>query len=69
MARPPNLRSYPSLRLTRSAHAQVMKGRGWKEVEAQEDWDFFYADVGWIHENITYAQVHDKPWSPRPPKP
>jgi tubulin polyglutamylase TTLL9 len=46
-----------------------MKGRGWKEVEAQEDWDFFYADVGWIHENITYAQVHDKPWSPRPPKP
>jgi hypothetical protein len=34
-----------------------MKGRGWKEVEAHEDWDFFYADVGWIHENITYAQV------------
>jgi len=26
-------------------------------VEAQEDWDFFYADVGWIHENITYAQT------------
>lgn len=35
----------------------VMKGRGWKEVEAHEDWDFFYADVGWIHENITYAQT------------
>jgi len=34
----------------------VMKGRGWKEVEVNEDWDFFYADVGWIHENITYAQ-------------
>lgn len=38
-----------------------MKGRGWKEVEAHEDWDFFYADVGWIHENITYAQVHAPP--------
>mmetsp|Transcript_22566 Transcript_22566/g.43057 ORF Transcript_22566/g.43057 Transcript_22566/m.43057 type:complete len:429 (-) Transcript_22566:161-1447(-) len=35
----------------------VMKGRGWKEVESNEDWDFFYADVGWIHENITYAQT------------
>jgi len=30
-----------------------MKGRGWKETDG-DDWDFMYADVGWIHENMTY---------------
>eukprot|EP00854_Cymbomonas_tetramitiformis_P015027 gene15027-17760_t len=24
-------------------------------MDITEDWDFCYADVGWIHENITYA--------------
>mmetsp|Transcript_25931 Transcript_25931/g.72619 ORF Transcript_25931/g.72619 Transcript_25931/m.72619 type:complete len:470 (-) Transcript_25931:161-1570(-) len=32
---------------------RVMKGRGWKETDG-DDWDFMYADVGWIHENMTY---------------
>jgi|TARA_B100001142_G_scaffold259729_1_gene261937 tubulin polyglutamylase TTLL9 len=33
---------------------KVLKARGWKEVD-DDSWDFFYADVGWIHENITYT--------------
>lgn len=31
-----------------------MKARGWRETEG-DDWDFFFADVGWIHDNIPYA--------------
>ena len=30
-----------------------MKARGWKETDG-DDWDFFYGDVAWIHENMTY---------------
>ena len=26
--------------------SQVLKARGWKEVEPDDTWDFFYADVG-----------------------
>ena len=33
---------------------KVLKARGWREVD-DDSWDFFYADVGWIHENVTYA--------------
>jgi len=33
---------------------QALKARGWKETEG-DDWDFFYADTGWIHENMPYA--------------
>lgn len=33
----------------------VMLARGWREVASTEsNWDFFYADVGWIHENLPY---------------
>ena len=38
----------------RGRGAQVMKGKGWIETDG-DDWDIFYADVGWIHENIPYA--------------
>ena len=32
-----------------------MQARGWEEVSVESgDWDFIYADVGWIHEFITY---------------
>lgn len=40
-------------KVTLHLKVQVMKARGWKETEG-DDWDFFYADVGWIHENMTY---------------
>jgi len=37
-----------------SIPSKVMKARGWRETEG-DDWDFFYADVAWIHENMTYS--------------
>jgi hypothetical protein len=36
----------------RPGRPQVMKARGWTQTN-DDDWDFMYADVGWIHENIT----------------
>ena len=33
---------------------KVMLARGWVETDG-DDWDVFYADVGWIHENMPYA--------------
>ena len=33
---------------------KVLRARGWREVE-DDSWDVFYADVGWIHENVPYA--------------
>jgi hypothetical protein len=34
---------------------QVMIARGWTEVPIEGGgWEFAYADVGWIHEHITY---------------
>ena len=35
---------------------KVLCARGWKEVD-DDTWDFFYADVGWIHENVPYASA------------
>ena len=35
---------------------KVLCARGWKEVD-DDSWDFFYADVGWIHENVPYAST------------
>ena len=33
-----------------------MEARGWLQVDVDDgDWDFIYADVGWIHEHITYT--------------
>ena len=49
--------------LTAVGDHQVMKARGWKQ-STEDDWDFMYADVGWIHENITYGNV-STPLRPR----
>eukprot|EP00232_Nephroselmis_pyriformis_P002460 CAMPEP_0182908730 /NCGR_PEP_ID=MMETSP0034_2-20130328/35368_1 /TAXON_ID=156128 /ORGANISM="Nephroselmis pyriformis, Strain CCMP717" /LENGTH=377 /DNA_ID=CAMNT_0025044927 /DNA_START=138 /DNA_END=1268 /DNA_ORIENTATION=+ len=38
-----------------SISERVMKHRGWKETDTELEWDFFYADVGWIHENMRYG--------------
>ena len=35
---------------------KVLCARGWKEVD-DDSWDFFYADVGWIHENVPYVST------------
>ncbi|KAJ3216340.1 putative tubulin polyglutamylase ttll9 [Clydaea vesicula] len=41
---------------------QVMKDRGWKETDSDLDWDFFWADVHWVHETFdhVYLQEHQK---------
>ena len=32
----------------------VLKSRNWQETQV-DDWDIFYADTGWIHENLPYS--------------
>ena len=33
----------------------IMLARGWREVSPTDsNWDFCYADIGWIHENVPY---------------
>ena len=32
----------------------VLKSRQWQETTV-DDWDIFYADTGWIHENLPYS--------------
>ena len=32
----------------------VLKSRQWQETQV-DDWDIFYADTGWIHENLPYS--------------
>ncbi|KAJ3326084.1 putative tubulin polyglutamylase ttll9 [Blyttiomyces sp. JEL0837] len=40
----------------------VMKDRGWKETDGDNDWDFFWADVHWVHETFDhiYLQEHQR---------
>ena len=35
-------------------------------MDADDTWDFFYADVGWIHENVPYASVSTAFLAPAP---
>ena len=39
-----------------------MKDRGWKETDSEQDWDVFWADVHWVHENFdrVYLQEYQK---------
>jgi len=37
----------------------VLKGRGFKETDAELDWDFFWCDKEWIHD--TFDHVHLQP--------
>ncbi|KAI8464205.1 MAG: tubulin tyrosine ligase-like family, member 9 [Monoraphidium minutum] len=39
----------------------VLKGReGWQETESETEWDFFWADKGWIHNELD--KVHLAEW-------
>jgi hypothetical protein len=39
-----------------------MIARGWTEVSIESgEWEFIYADVGWIHEHITYTVRRRQP--------
>ncbi|KAJ3216280.1 putative tubulin polyglutamylase ttll9 [Dinochytrium kinnereticum] len=46
----------------RNTVLDVMKDRGWKETDGELDWDFFWADVHWVHETFDhiYLQEHQR---------
>ncbi|KAI8906783.1 tubulin-tyrosine ligase family-domain-containing protein [Gorgonomyces haynaldii] len=37
----------------------VMRDRGWKETDTEMDWDFFWADVHWVHETFDHVYLHE----------
>ncbi|KAI8853634.1 tubulin-tyrosine ligase family-domain-containing protein [Chytridium lagenaria] len=46
----------------RNTVLDVMKDRSWKETDGELDWDFFWADVHWVHETFDhiYLQEHQR---------
>eukprot|EP00842_Homolaphlyctis_polyrhiza_P003895 jgi/Hompol1/4506/HPOL_003660-RA len=36
-----------------------MRDRGWKETDSDLDWDFFWADVHWVHETFDHVYLHE----------
>nr|KAJ3422312.1 putative tubulin polyglutamylase ttll9 [Polyrhizophydium stewartii] len=36
-----------------------MRDRGWKETDSELDWDFFWADVHWVHETFDHVYLHE----------
>ncbi|KAJ3087518.1 putative tubulin polyglutamylase ttll9, partial [Quaeritorhiza haematococci] len=43
----------------RNTVSDVMKDRGWREVDSESDWDFFWADVHWVHENFDHMYLQE----------
>ncbi|CCW61223.1 unnamed protein product [Phytomonas sp. EM1] len=37
----------------------VMRSRGWIETESEFDWDYHWADTGWIRENYDHIRLED----------
>ncbi|KAJ3000782.1 putative tubulin polyglutamylase ttll9 [Globomyces sp. JEL0801] len=37
-----------------------MRDRGWKETDSDLDWDFFWADVHWIHETFDHVYLQEQ---------
>ncbi|KAJ8326449.1 hypothetical protein BDV3_005970 [Batrachochytrium dendrobatidis] len=37
----------------------TMRDRGWKETDSELDWDFFWADVHWVHETFDHIYLHE----------
>lgn len=36
-----------------------LKDRGWKDTDSDLDWDFFWADVHWVHETFDHVYLHE----------
>lgn len=53
---PSQLRFRTSLRNT---VLDVMRSRGWKETDSETDWDFHWADVGWIREVLDHVRLEE----------
>lgn len=43
----------------RNTVLDVMRSRGWKETDAETDWDFHWADVGWIREVLDHVRLEE----------
>eukprot|EP00833_Pecoramyces_ruminatium_P013595 jgi/Orpsp1_1/1187627/evm.model.d7180000059102.1 len=37
----------------------TLKKRGWKETDDESEWDVYWADIHWIHENFDHVYLHD----------
>lgn len=44
----------------RNVILDVLKARGWRETESDTDWDFNWADVGWIRDFYDHIQFDDR---------
>lgn len=53
---PSQIRFRTSLRNT---VLDVMRSRGWKETDSETDWDFHWADVGWIREVLDHVRLEE----------
>jgi tubulin polyglutamylase TTLL9 len=43
----------------RNTVLDVMRSRGWKETDSETDWDFHWADVGWIREVMDHVRFDE----------
>ena len=53
---PSQIRFRTSLRNTA---LDVMRSRGWRETDSETDWDFHWADVGWIREVLDHIRLEE----------
>ena len=44
----------------RNTVLDVMRSRGWKETDSETEWDFFWADVGWIREVLDHMRLDEQ---------
>ena len=43
----------------RNTVLDVLRSRGWKETDSETDWDFHWADVGWIREVLDHIRLEE----------
>lgn len=43
----------------RNTILDVMRSRGWKETDSDLDWDFHWADVGWIRDCLDHVRLEE----------
>jgi hypothetical protein len=36
-----------------------MRDRGWKETDSETEWDFYWADVHWVHDAFDHIYLHE----------
>lgn len=51
-----------AIRFKTSLHntiADVLRARGWVEVKDEEEWDFYWCDVGWMREHFDHCYLEE----------